>query len=309
MTRRLKFAALIVGACAAGIATGEFVVRSPICRDALGRMFGQGDLIAVVHGRGIYQASLTNGTRVEGLVVAENIRWLSRDEPVATAARDRAYHLLESQFGDEKAFASALGPNGFSFQSLRATIDEHLRAERWIDKQIAPKIVISDEECRQLFKTHHDMFNQPVRYRASHLFLAAPAETPADVVETKRLLIESFANQIAQHVDLAELATQFSEDEATKPDGGDLGFFSASRVPSDFFSEVAKIRVGETSKPFRSHLGFHIVQLTDMRPSGELSFNEARAEIAATLEAVKRRAAVEMLAAGLKTADYRRPPG
>jgi PPIC-type PPIASE domain len=309
MKRRFKFAGLIVGACAAGIATGELVVRAPLCRDALGRMFGQGDLIAIVHGRGFYQASLTNGTRVEGLVVAENIRWLSRDEPVATAARDRAYHLLESQFGNEKAFAVALEPNGFSFRSLRATIDEHLRAERWIDKQIAPKTVISDEECRQFFNAHHDAFNQPVRYRASHLFLAAPAETPADVVETKRLLIEFFANQVAQHVDLSELATQFSEDEATKPDGGDLGFFSVSRVPSDFFSEVAKLRVGETSKPFRSHLGFHIVQLTDMRPSREMSFEEARAGIAATLEALKRRAAVELLTAGLKTADFRRPPG
>jgi hypothetical protein len=309
MKRRLKFAGLIVGACAVGIATGELVVRSPLCPDALGRMFGQGDLIAIVHGRAIYQASLINGTRVEGLVVAENTRWLSRDEPVATAARDRAYHLLESQFGDEKAFASALGPNGFSFRSLRATIDEHLRAERWIDKQIASKIVISDEECRQFFNAHHDTFNQPVRYRASHLFLAAPAETPADVVETKRRLIESFANQIAQHVDLSDLAAQFSEDEATKPDGGDLGFFSASRVPSDFFSEVAKLRMGETSKPFRSHLGFHIVQLIDVRPPREMSFDEARAEIAASLEAVKRRAALELLAAGLKTADFRRPPG
>jgi foldase protein PrsA len=309
MMRRLKLAALIIGACVAGIATGELVVRSPICRDAVGRMFGRGHLSAIVHGRGIYQASLRSGTRVEDLVVAENIRWLSRDEPVATTAQDRGYHLLESQFGDEKAFASALESNGFSSRSLRATIDEHLRAERWIANQIAPKIVISEEECRQFFDAHRDVFNQPLRYRASHLFLTAPAETPPDVVEAKRLLIESFAGQIAQHVDLSELAAQFSEDEATKPDGGDLGFFAASRMPSDFSSEVAKLRVGETSKPFRSHLGFHIVQLTDMRSVREMSFDEVRAEIAATLEAVKRRTAVELLAARLKTADFRRPPG
>jgi PPIC-type PPIASE domain len=309
MKRRFKFAALIIGACVAGIATGELAVRSPVCRDALGRIFGRGHLIAIVHGKGIYQASLTNGTGVESLVVAENIRWLSREEPVAISARDRAYHLLESQFGDEKAFASAFRSNGFSFRSLRVAINEHLRAQRWIDNKIAPKMVISDEECRQFFNAHHDAFNQPLRYRATHLFLAAPAETPADVLEAKRLLIESFAGQIAQHVDLSELAEQFSEDEATKPDGGDLGFFSASRMPSDFYSEVAKLRVGEKSKPFRSHLGFHIVELTDMRPSREMSFDEVRAEIAAALEAVKRRAAVEQLAAGLKTADYRRPPG
>ena len=309
MRGMLKVVALIVAGCIAGIAIGELVVRSLICRDALGKIFGQGGLVAVVHGRGIYEANLANGARVEDLVVSENIQWLSRDEPIASEARDRAYQLLESQFADENAFAGALRSNSLSSRSLRAKIDEHLRAARWIDNQIARELLVSEEECRQLFEAHHDVFIQPVRYRASHLFLAAPAETPADVVGAKQRLIESFANQIAQHVDLSELAAQFSEDEATKPDGGDLGFFSASRVPPDFFSEVAKLGVGEISKPFRSHLGFHVVQLTDMRPSRDMSFEEARPDIAAILEAKKRRAALERLAAGLKTGEYRRPPG
>ncbi len=300
---------LIIGACIAGVATGEFIVRSPVCRDALGRMFGRGDLVALVQGRGIYECNLTNGTRLEDLVVSENIRWLSRREPVAAAARDHEYRLLRSQFADEKAFAAALRSNWFLSRCFRSRIGEHLRAGRWIDNQIAPEIKVSDEECRQFFEAHHDAFIQPLRYRASHLFLAATAETPVDVADGKKRLIESFANQIGQHVDLSELAAQFSEDEATKAKGGDLGFFSVSRMSPEFFSEVAKLRIGETSKPFRSHLGFHIVRLTDMKPSHEMSFEEARAEIVAAVQVEKRRAAVARLAAGLKTAEYRRPSG
>src|ERR1700694_3524289 len=129
MTRTLKFATLTIAACVLGVATGELAVRSPICRDALGRMFGRGDLIAFVHGSGIYAADLANGGHVEDLVVAENVRWLSRGEPVAAAARDHEYQLLRSQFDDEEEFAAALRSNWFFARCLRARFDEHLRAE------------------------------------------------------------------------------------------------------------------------------------------------------------------------------------
>ncbi|MEY2480820.1 MAG: foldase protein PrsA [Verrucomicrobiota bacterium] len=307
--RTLKLAALVTAACIAGIIAAEFAIRSPVCRDALGKIFGRGDLIALVHGRGIYQADLNNGAGTDDLIVAENIRWLARHEPVAAKSTAREYELLEFQFGDEKTFAVALRANWIFSRCLRATIAAHLRAERWIGNQIASQIKTSEAECRQYYETHRGAFMQPVRYRASHIFLAAPAETDADVVEAKQQLIDSFAKQIEEHVDLAGLAAQFSEDEATKSNGGDLGYFSAARMPPEFFSEVAKLRVGEASPPFRSHLGFHIIRLTDMKPSRELTFDESRAEIAETLEAEKRRAAVERLADGLKMAEYRRSPG
>jgi parvulin-like peptidyl-prolyl isomerase len=50
---------------------------------------------------------------------------------------------------------------------------------------------------------------------ASHIFLAAPPETVPEIVESKR----------------TTLAAETSEDEATKLNGGDLGFSSTNRMP------------------------------------------------------------------------------
>jgi parvulin-like peptidyl-prolyl isomerase len=140
---------------------------------------------------------------------------------------------------------------------------------------------------------------QPVRFRASHLFLAAPPETSPDVVETKQRAIELLAARINHGENLAELAAVASEDEATKTRGGDLGFFSESRMPADFFATVVKMGVGDVSQPVRTSLGLHIIQLTDSKPAREMTFEEARTEIALTIENENRRTVLQRLAADL----------
>ncbi len=79
----------------------------------------------------------------------------------------------------------------FPRESLRTELIDNLKAREWIEKQLASQIAVTEEECRQFYRTHRDAFALPLRYRASHLFLAAPPETPAEDVETKRLLIAS----------------------------------------------------------------------------------------------------------------------
>jgi foldase protein PrsA len=89
---------------------------------------------------------------------------------------------------------------------------------------------------------------------------------------------------------------EFSEDEASKRDGGDLGYFSEARVPSEFMAEIKKLHVGETSKPFRSHLGFHIAQLTEIKPAHALNFEETRGEIMSALANERRATSVAQIA-------------
>jgi parvulin-like peptidyl-prolyl isomerase len=102
---------------------------------------------------------------------------------------------------------------------------------------------------------------------ASHLFLAAPMETPPTIIDAKRELIESLSVRLARGKKFSDLVAAASEDEATKSRGRDLGYFSAFRMPPDFFGAVTKLRVGQISPPIRTRLGFHIVQLTDSKPA------------------------------------------
>jgi foldase protein PrsA len=102
---------------------------------------------------------------------------------------------------------------------------------------------------------------------------------------------------------LSALATEASEDEASKLRGGDLGYFSETRMPPEFIAEIKKLRVAETSKPFRSHLGFHIARVTETKAAHLLTFDEARPEIGVALGNERRANRVDQIAKMLAGTD------
>ena len=308
MSRAARNLSLLSLAALAGLGASEFVYRSVSCRQWIARVSGQGELLAIVHGVGIYETGRRAQPNhdLEALIVAENMRRASLNEPVGSEESRRALELLRDQFGDEKSFAQAMQASGLGRDSLRRIVIENLRERRWLEKQIAPRLGVTEDECKQAYSQNPAEFVQPIRYRASHLFLAAHAGTPPDVVEEKRRAIQASAARISAGESLARLAREYSEDEATKAKGGDLGFFAANRVPPEFLAEVEKLKPGQISPPFQSHLGFHLVELTERRPARSLRFEEARGEIQLSLGNAKRTPIVAQLWADNGAAEFRR---
>jgi parvulin-like peptidyl-prolyl isomerase len=234
-----------------------------------------------------------------GLISNSVAQCLAADGKISKVDVNSELKLLREQFRDEKTWRTALRASGFSVRSLRRNIVDDFRAREWVEQRMTSQSDSTEGECRDFYETHPQNFVQRARFRASHLFLAAPPETPPEVVESKQKMIEALADRISHGENFGELAAAASEDEATKTRGGDLGFFSESRMPPDFFSVIVKMRVGEISRPIRTRLGFHIVQLTDFKPSRQMNFEEVQSEIRLALKNEKRRAALQNLTADL----------
>ncbi len=69
----------------------------------------------------------------------------------------------------------------------------------------------------------------------------------------------------------AELAKQYSEDEQTKPLGGDLGEVTSKDITSDFADEIKALKVGEISEPTKiavgNSYGYQIVLMRKRSPA------------------------------------------
>lgn len=303
---QLRFLCLIAAASFSGVFSSELLCRSTIFRDAAGRLFGHGRLVAITDGRGVYEKDLEDDGffTASDLIAMGNVRRAARNESLDVARVDQELSLLRAQFGDEKAFLQRVHRNGFSISLLRERIADQLRSLQWLEKQIAAEKGATDKECRDYYETHRALFAQPVRFRASHLFLAAPAETPPEVVEAKGKLMDALAVRLARGETLPQLAAETSEDQATKARGGDLGFFSSARMPAEFFAEIEKLPAGRRSNPFRSHLGFHIAEVAEIRPARVLGFDEVNGEVSLALANERRALLAERLADMLGTAAY-----
>ena len=242
------------------------------------------------------------GAKADSPAVA-NLRRESAGEQISDTVLDGELDLLLHQFADENAFSQALEASGSSMQALRVRLSEHLRARQWLENKIGPHKV-TEAECRAFYDAAPKQFTQPQRFRVRHLFLAAPPGTAPEAVAAKRTLIQGLAIRLLAGENFNALVAEASEDEATRARAGDLGYFSALRMPTDFMAEVEKLRPGEFSAPVQSQLGFHILQLTDRKPPRPLAFDAVKAEIANILANKKRATAVQRLSEAMNATDW-----
>jgi len=93
-------------------------------------------------------------------------------------------------------------------------------------------------------------------YQARHILIRSQ---PGDDAAAKARA-DSLRARLVGGADFAEVARESSEDNSTKANGGDLGWFTQDEFGPDFGGQVAAIGDGDVSEPFRTQAGWHIVQ-------------------------------------------------
>jgi len=91
--------------------------------------------------------------------------------------------------------------------------------------------------------------------------------------------LENLREQIQQGADFAELAKQHSLDKGSAKQGGELGWAAPGKFVPAFENAIKQLKSGETSPPFKSAFGWHIVQVMARRDapiSQELLQSKAR---------------------------------
>jgi len=106
---------------------------------------------------------------------------------------------------------------------------------------------------------------------ANQVFETITSDVPetADQIELSQILVAddatawSIIDQLKQGADFAELVREYSIDESSRANNGNLGWFpqGLGLVPSEVEEIAFSIEPGQVSGPIRSPLGFHIIKL------------------------------------------------
>jgi peptidyl-prolyl cis-trans isomerase C len=91
--------------------------------------------------------------------------------------------------------------------------------------------------------------------------------------------IEKIAAELKGGADFAVVASRRSADEATRMEGGDLGYMTAEEATPEFSKVVRETQTGGISKPFQSDMGWHIAKIDDRRKEQPPSIEELRGPI------------------------------
>jgi peptidyl-prolyl cis-trans isomerase D len=145
---------------------------------------------------------------------------------------------------------------------------------------LAAGITPDADEIKKFYEQNQTRFGVAEERQARHILIPAAANAPAGEVEAAKSKAEGIVAQLkADPNKFAQLAKEFSKDPGSAEKGGDLGFVGRGVTVKPFEDRMYSLKQGEISEPVRSDFGFHIIQVTAIKPSTVKPFDAVRAEI------------------------------
>ena len=139
---------------------------------------------------------------------------------------------------------------------------------------------VGEADIEKYYKEHAAEFETPPTVRVAHV-LARVGETGGSEAEDKaKAKALDAIRRVKAGEDFAKVAKELSEDTATAPNGGDLGFIKKGEVVPEFEQAAFALKKGEvTPEPVRSGFGFHAIKVTDTREGGRKPVGEVAPQI------------------------------
>lgn len=166
-------------------------------------------------------------------------------------------------YGGEQNFTSLIEMSGFKVEDFK----EDVKRSILLDKILEERIEITEEEMKEYFEENKDQFKVEEQVEASHI-LVEDKETAFEVI-----------NKLNNGEDFAELAAEYSIDNQTKDNGGELGYFGRGEMVKEFEDAVFALEINEISAPVETQYGFHVIKKTDYKPAEEANFDNSKEEI------------------------------
>src|SRR3970040_1656545 len=154
---------------------------------------------------------------------------------------------------------------------------------------IAPKDfakAVPDADAEAYYKEHEGEFERAKRLKSAHILVRVPPAGGSEAENKSKAKIQEAIRRAKAGEDFGKLAKELSEDTATAPQGGDLGFVGKGEMVPQFEEAVFALKKGEISpQPVRTPFGYHAIMVSDVQDGGVQPFRDAAAKIKEKLAA------------------------
>ena len=157
------------------------------------------------------------------------------------------------------------------------TLPSYIREMETYRNQLSAPYLQDTTFIDQLVKDAY--FRTKNEVKAKHILIRTPRDaSPKDTLAAYNKILK-IRDRIVKGEDFEKVAVETSEDQSAKGDPksgragnkGNLGYFSAFSMVYPFEVAAYKTKVGETSMPFKTRFGYHILKVDNLRTSkGEI---------------------------------------
>lgn len=195
------------------------------------------------------------------------------DDEENKSVENQISQIKQNYGSNETTYQSVL--QSYFGVSSEKELDEMLRLEYKRNKAVKDYIKknIKDDEIKKYYDDN--IYGQ---VKASQILISV--NTKSDASDDEKSKAEEKAKKKAEKIikelndggDFKKLAKKYSDDDATKNNGGDLGYFDLSDMDETFSDAVKNLKVNEyTKSPIKTAYGYHIVLKTGEKDKPKLS--------------------------------------
>lgn len=197
-------------------------------------------------------------------------------------------------------------------QSVGLDNDPEVRREinnlligKLLDRELMPQvdaISVSTEEVKADYEQHIEQYTHPAMVRLALLFEektplmseAKHSELRERMTEARRLVLATPRDGVGPAMKgFGSLAIDYSEDQASRYRGGDIGWLDAARLdsrwPRTVLEKGCALETGQVSDLIETDAGFYLVMKTDERASCTDPLSKVEASLRQSLLVQKRR--------------------
>lgn len=193
------------------------------------------------------------------------------DDEENQAVKEQINQLKES-YSDETTFLSVI-QQYFGVNS-EDELEDMLRLEYKRNKAVEEFVAnnLTDKEIEDYYDK-----NIIGDIKASHILITPDVDSDATDEEKEKAeekakkKAEKIIKKLDEGEDFAELAKEYSDDEATAKNGGDLDYFNTDDMDENFIEAVKDLENNEyTKEPVKTQYGYHIILKVDQKEKPEL---------------------------------------
>ena len=257
-----------------------------------------------VAGRGDHLNRLTKLRKeaMELMIEQELVRQAARAKGIEVTAEEIDADIAEisQPFDKSEDFKRRLQSEGFTPESYREHVGRMIAAKKYLDDIRMGVAEVSDEELETYYSNNAVRLTFPEQVRVRHILLTwKPLGTTDDKAAIRQQMAPILQRARADE-DFAKLAREFSDDYATKQNGGDTGLFQRGQMAPAFEETAFALQPGEISDPVETPFGVHILRLEEHKEAHLLPLDEIREQLRDHVRDEKMEAAVDQEIARLR---------
>ena len=173
-------------------------------------------------------------------------------------------------------FEADLNRQGLSLAGLRNQISNELIINHLQQGVVNNRIKISPQEVDNFLASSDGKFATSPDFHIGHILIALPSSADADAIAAAEQKAKDIYQKLQAGSDFAQLAIANSNDQAALQ-GGDIGWRKLAQLPELFGNQLAGLKTGTVTAPFRSGAGFHILKNIEQRGGGQQLIEQTRA--------------------------------